>query len=122
MVGWTASGRAVDVAGWRRPYRKAHAAPHDAFLMAPPIPFSDRLLWLGSTGVAYSLPLYQIAGIYAPANGEFNTGVFRYPAVGLYVNAKATWQGGTATENTAQNVSQVHLFRVSARVQRSSAV
>ena len=100
-----ASGRAVDVAGWRRPYRKTHAAPHDAFLMAPPIPFRERLLWLGSTGVAYSLPLYQIAGIYAPANGEFNTGVFRYPATGLYVNAKATWKGGTVTGGCGESHS-----------------
>ena len=102
-----ASGRAVDVAGWRRPYRKTHAAPHDAFLMAPPIPFRERLLWLGSTGVAYSLPLYQIAGIYAPANGEFNTGVFRYPATGLYVNAKATWKGGTVTGGCGESHSRL---------------
>ena len=92
-----ASGRAVDVAGWRRPYRRTHAAPHDAFLMAPPVPFNDRLLWLGSTGSVYSLPMFRIAGIYAPANGEFNTGVFTYPAAGVFVNAEATWKGETAT-------------------------
>lgn len=65
--------------------------------MAPPVPFNDRLLWIGSTGSVFSLPLYHIAGVYAPANAEFNTGVFSYPAVGLYVNADAEWQGGTVT-------------------------
>jgi hypothetical protein len=92
-----ASGRAVDTAGWRRPYRHTHAAPHDAFLMAPPVSFDDRLLWIGSTGSAYSLPSYRVAGIYAPANGEFNTKSFAYPAGGLYVNAVATWHGDTVT-------------------------
>lgn len=91
------SGRAVDIAGWRRPYRHTHAAPHDAFLMAPPVQFGDRLLWIGSTGSTYSLPSYRIAGLYAPANGEFNTPAFIYPATGLYVNADVTWHGGTVT-------------------------
>eukprot|EP01043_Picozoa_sp_COSAG02_P029919 COSAG02_NODE_1883_length_10535_cov_4.902070_10_plen_480_part_00 len=91
------SGRAVDVAGWRRPYRHTHAAPHDAFLMAPPVPFDDRLLWIGSTGSAYSLPSYRIAGMYAPANGEFNTPAFAYPATGLFINADVKWKGGTVT-------------------------
>ena len=50
--------------------------------MAPPIAFGDDLLWIGSTGLTYSVPMYRIAGIYAPANGEFSTGAFDYPAGG----------------------------------------
>jgi hypothetical protein len=41
--------------------------------------------------------MYRISGIYAPANGEFSTAAFDYPAGGVYVNAEATWQGGTVT-------------------------
>jgi hypothetical protein len=59
------AGNAAEVAGWRRPYRRTHAAPRDAFLMAPPVPHADELLWVGST--VYSLPIFRIAGIYAPA-------------------------------------------------------
>lgn len=44
------NGNAADTTSWRRPFRRTHAAPHDAFLMAPPIPFHDELLWIGSTG------------------------------------------------------------------------
>ena len=33
------SGDAYDTPGWRRPFRRFKAAPHDAFLMAPPATF-----------------------------------------------------------------------------------
>jgi len=46
MIG-PANGDAADTLGWRRPYRHTHAAPHDAFLMANPVPFHDELLWVG---------------------------------------------------------------------------
>lgn len=92
-----ASGDAADTAGWRRPYRDTHAAPLDAFLMAPPVAVGDELVWLGSTGLAYTLPMYRIAGIYAPANGEFNTDVFVAAASPVWVNAAAVWHNKLVT-------------------------
>jgi hypothetical protein len=78
----------------RRPYRRTHAAPHDAFLMAPPVVYNDSLLWVGSTGQVFSLPQLRIGGIYAPANGEFSTQAFRIPSTPLWVNVVAQWFGG----------------------------
>ena len=54
-----ASGDAAQTSGWRRPYRRTHAAPHDAFLMAPPVAHQDQLLWVGSTGRVYTLPMHR---------------------------------------------------------------
>lgn len=31
------SGDAAETSGWRRPFRRTHAAPSDAFLMAQPV-------------------------------------------------------------------------------------
>eukprot|EP01043_Picozoa_sp_COSAG02_P053907 COSAG02_NODE_6023_length_3869_cov_1.528382_2_plen_440_part_00 len=42
-------------------------------------------------GGAASVPLYRIAGIHAPANGEFSTRPFVMPAAGLWLNADAHW-------------------------------
>ena len=88
---------AADTKGWRRPYRRTHAAPKDAFLMAPPVPHGDELVWVGSTGYVYTLPMYRVAGLYAPANGEFNTPVFTMPEGPLWVNADARWQAPLGT-------------------------
>eukprot|EP00040_Diaphanoeca_grandis_P030981 m.184414 g.184414 ORF g.184414 m.184414 type:complete len:512 (+) comp32187_c0_seq2:119-1654(+) len=87
------NGDAADTLAWRRPYRRTHAAPRDAFLMAPPVQFRDELVWVGSTGLVYTLPLYRIAGVYAPANGEFNTVAFTMPRAPMWINADAQWHG-----------------------------
>lgn len=89
-----ASGDAAETKGWRRPYRHTRAAPRDAFLMAPPVPFlSDQvLLWVGS-GKIYTLPAYRIAGIFAPANGVFSTPEFTAPNEPIWVNADVSWYG-----------------------------
>ena len=88
-----ASGDAADTAAWRRPVRRTHAAPHDAFLMAPPVPVGDQLLWVGSTGLVYTLPIYRISGIYAPANGEFSSQVLTVPDTPLWLNVDVRWHG-----------------------------
>ena len=62
----------------------------------------SQLLWVDA-GSVYTLPAERIAGIYAPANGEFSSPVFTMPdgatAVnsGLYLNAAAKWQGQLIT-------------------------
>ena len=92
------SGDAADTSGWRRPFRGFHAAPHDAFLMAQPVPFRNLLLWVG-WGSVYTLPAERVSGIYAPANGEFSSPAFTMPSgatavsSGLYLNAAARWHG-----------------------------
>ena len=53
-------------------------------------------LWL-SAGVVWSLPLYRLAGLYAPANGEMSTASFAWPAGGVTVNAALKWRGRTVT-------------------------
>ena len=98
------SGMAWNMSGWRRPFRLHHFAKHDAFLMSNPVtigvvrgkirsavassslsaswPFVSTVtaviclqehLWL-SAGQVWSLPLYRLAGLYAPANGEMAQG------------------------------------------------
>ena len=50
----------------------------------PPSPF----LQVSDTAV-YTLPLYRLAGVYAPANGEFSSRAFELPSGGvdgLYLN------------------------------------
>ena len=120
------SGMAWNMSGWRRPFRLHHFAKHDAFLMSNPVTIgavrgnSDPLLrrhcqhlghlfqrarpwfclqehlWL-SAGQVWSLPLYRLAGLYAPANGEMSTAPFAWPAGGVTVNAALKWRGRTVT-------------------------
>merc|ERR1712232_175259 len=73
-------------------------APRDAFLMASPVAFQDELAWVGSIGLVYTLPMFRIAGIYAPANGEFNTLQFEVPEQPLWINANARWYGKLITK------------------------
>lgn len=42
--------------------------------MSQPVVYNSMHIWVADTGV-YTLPLYRVAGIYAPANGEFSTKV-----------------------------------------------
>jgi len=87
---------AEDLTSWQRPYKRFRAVPHDVWLMAQPVVFKDRHLWVSDTGV-YTLPLYRLAGVYAPVNGEFSTSPFPFPAAGLWLNAAAKWQGNLVT-------------------------
>jgi hypothetical protein len=68
------SGFAANITQWRRPFRSTPAAPHDAFLMTNPVVHADSHLWLGSTGVAYSVPLFRIAGLRSESNAEVSVG------------------------------------------------
>jgi len=67
--------------------------------MSQPVVHNDQHVWVSDTGV-YALPLYRIAGMYAPANGEFSTHLFAVPAAGLtglWVNVDAKWRGNLVT-------------------------
>ena len=97
-----------DLAGWRRPMKRFRAVPHDVWLMSQPVVFEDQHVWVADTGV-YAVPLYRIAGVYAPANGEFSSRAFTVGTGGagsaggagllddLWVNVAAKWHGGLVT-------------------------
>ena len=91
------SGFAANITQWRRPFRSTRAAPHDAFLMANPVVHKDSHLWLGSTGVAYSLPLFRIAGLWSESNAEVAVGPLALPTQALTLNADISWRGKLVT-------------------------
>ena len=68
--------------------------------MAPPVAFNDTLLWVGSTGQVFTLPQFRIAGVYAPANGEFSTDVFTIPSTPMWANVVARWYGGLPSQHS----------------------
>ena len=78
-----------DFAGWQRPFKRFRAAPHDVWLMSQPVVHNNQHVWVSDTGV-YTLPLYRISGMYAPANAEFSTQSFAVPATGLAGTATST--------------------------------
>ena len=41
--------------------------------------------------------MYRIAGLYAPANGEFSTPVLTVPTTPMWVNADVRWHGKLRT-------------------------
>ena len=87
------------MAGWSRPYKRFRAVPHDVWLMSQPVVYNEQHVWVSDTGV-YTLPKYRVAGVYAPANGEFSTRLFTLGAGGinsLYMNADAHWHGNIVT-------------------------
>ena len=52
------------------------------------------VMYATDNGHIWGLPLYRLAGVYSPANGEFSTAPFPFPAAtapALWVNAEATW-------------------------------
>ena len=65
-----------------RPYKRFRAVPHDVWLMSQPVVFNQQHIWVSDTAV-YTLPMYRVAGVYAPANGEFSTKYFAVPEGGL---------------------------------------
>ena len=112
------SGAALSdpISGWQRPFREAPAGPPDLALVAGPVSLSERLLsgpavpapsppaalaWLdaGLTGPTarcdlWGVPTHRLAGMYAPANAEFNTPPFKWPGgAGVYINAATKWPG-----------------------------
>ena len=87
------SGDPRAMSEWRRPFRDTPAAPHDAWIMAQPVTFEDMHVWVAD-GKVYGLPLYRLAGIHSPANGEFSSPAFAMPDRDLMLNADALWSGG----------------------------
>ena len=104
------SGNPAELRGWTRPFRRTRVAPRDALLSVGPITLDGQLVWPSTTDTApdgaggiplYSVPENRVAGLYAPANGEFSTAVFPWPSSGiLTLNVDAHWEqpGGTCDE------------------------
>ena len=63
--------------------------------MEQPVSTSSAHIWIDN-GIVWGLPLYRLAGVYSPGNGEFATKTFAMPAEPLWLNAEATW--GTWSE------------------------
>ena len=83
--------RPENLSSWERPVRRTRAAPLDKWLMAPPMAFGGKYVWVGN-GDVYSLPAHRIAGLYAPANGAFTTNPFEFTQGGkILLNADAAW-------------------------------
>eukprot|EP01052_Picozoa_sp_SAG31_P023827 SAG31_NODE_1988_length_6721_cov_11.339928_9_plen_174_part_00 len=67
--------------------------------MAQPVTTETAHVWVDN-GAVWGLPLYRLAGVYSPGNGEFSTQPFKMPSTGkLWINAEATW-GSWATDGT----------------------
>lgn len=105
------SGDPTDLLGWTRPFRRTRVAPRDELLSVGPINLDGQLVWPSTSDTApsdvgeiplYSIPENRVAGLYAPANGEFSTAVFLWPSSGiLTLNVDAHWEhspGGTCDE------------------------
>ena len=65
--------------------------------MANPVVHKNSHLWLGSTGVAYSLPLFRIAGLWSESNAEVAVGPLALPTQALTLNADISWRGKLVT-------------------------
>ncbi len=85
------SDLARDVMWYERPFRQSKFAPHDASLMAQPVVYNDTHVFVDD-GQVLGVPLYRVAGLYAPANGVFTTKSFAMPTK-LYINADVHWEG-----------------------------
>lgn len=67
------------------------------------------MIWISD--VVYTLPALRLAGIYAPANGQFSTHVFTVPSSGpMWINAVALWKGQLVTGNAAVEMHCIRLF------------
>jgi hypothetical protein len=109
-----------DLAGWRRPFKRFRAVPHDVWLMSQPVTYGGvdsanvSHLWVSDTAV-YQLPLYRLAGIFAVANGEFSTKPFAVPTLAegglskLWLNADASWKGNLVTGGCDEGCAAVSL-------------
>ena len=81
------SGNPTEMTEWRRPYRDTKMAPHDIWLMAQPVTTESAHVWVDN-GVVWGLPIYRLAGVYSPGNGEFSTAAFPMPEKPLWINAE----------------------------------
>ena len=93
------SGDPTDVPGWQRPFKRLKVNPQDpgfnsASMMAQPVVWRDQHIFVDD-GLVAGVPLYRIAGMYAPANGVFTTHSFIMPKR-LHLNAAARWGGPNA--------------------------
>ena len=65
--------------------------------MTNPVVYQDQHLWLGSQGVAYSLPLFRISGLWSESNAEIGIPVPSLPDKALTLNADVSWKGKLVT-------------------------
>lgn len=96
------SGDPADMAGWRRPFARStaigigRAVPTNAWIMAQPVDHGDTHVFVAD-GTVWQAPTFRIAGLYAPANGEFTTSepvlMDRAILERLHLNAQASWHG-----------------------------
>ena len=91
------SGNPTEMTEWRRPYRDTKMAPHDIWLMAQPVTTESAHVWVDN-GIVWGLPLYRLAGVYSPGNGEFSTAAFPMPEKPLWINAEC------ASERPAEHI------------------
>ena len=91
------NGHIAEVPGWQRPFQAAtamgyqRACPTNAWLMAPPVLYQNEHVFVAD-GAVWSLPMYRLAGLRAPANGEFSTApVMLGGTGGLWINMDAHW-------------------------------
>lgn len=111
---------ASEIPNWNRPFAQAsalgtqRAAPLSVWLMAPPVVYTptspssllqasasassssspDPIHLFVADGTMWYLPLYRMAGLYAPANGEFSTPQMMLTKAGmkaLWINADVQW-------------------------------
>lgn len=100
---WVAGPKGpLDVLGWVRPDRRAHATPSNlrggvVSPFAPALTLGDEHIWLSEGDGAYSLPLYRLAGLRAHGNAAFSTTPFTMPRdLPLWINVAASWGAGRA--------------------------
>ena len=80
----TSGGDVTNASAWRRPFRDTIASGNSVF--APALTTDTHHVWASGPTGASALPIYRVAGIRAPANGEFSTRQFEYPSEGLWIN------------------------------------
>lgn len=86
-----------DFSGWQRPFKRFRAVTENVWLMSQPVVYNEQHVWVADTGV-FSIPEYRIAGISAPANGEFSTKPFPFTSQSLWLNVDASWGGDLVTQ------------------------
>eukprot|EP01052_Picozoa_sp_SAG31_P044094 SAG31_NODE_7568_length_1652_cov_1.587250_1_plen_186_part_00 len=95
----TNTARRVHTSGWQRPFKRLKVNPQvdgaaSASMMAQPVLWRDQHVFVDD-GMVMTVPLYRVAGMYAPANGVFTTQPFIMPRR-LLLNAAAKWHGHNA--------------------------
>eukprot|EP00041_Stephanoeca_diplocostata_P018511 m.387735 g.387735 ORF g.387735 m.387735 type:complete len:261 (+) comp21036_c0_seq3:1387-2169(+) len=123
------SGIAIaTLSSWKRPFRQQRVAPRDFLLRVGPVTWSPPVpheggdtnayhVWL-EEGQLWGVPQHRLAGLYAPANGEFNSAVFAWPANGLTLNADVHWEsdGMGSCDEKCQAYVMVEVYDASTNV------